>query len=289
MDIEILRIASMNATAVACYACGENQKAAAILIDGLRTIPAVVSLHRAGISASISSTTSTSSLQFQIPQQHQQYNVQQQQQQQQQQQHPQPTFYCPTPMIEHLRSEKCFGQCGNDTYSVHPYNENKKLPCSMQQIDSMKNSMYDEIYSGAFLLGNDIPIAVAEMLAVMSFNLALIIHREGIRTGKAMALCKALQMYQQAYEFLGHTENELRYHPSSIVLVLTAAICTNMSQIQNDLFLSGPVDHMIVCERLSELLVFMEYDPKVHSDDLEFFQATTIFLNLTGLTPAPAA
>jgi hypothetical protein len=113
------------------------------------------------------------------------------------------------------------------------------------------------------------------------------IHRKGLKTGKTAGLRKAMQLYQDSCSLLGHDANQLCYHKSVVVIVLTAATCHNMAHIHG-LFLNMTEVKDIV-DRLSELFVFMDSEQLIDEQDLEFCQISAFSLCSASLRAAPAA
>lgn len=252
----------MNAVAVAAYESGDNQKAAGILIEALRLM-----------SAMLTNATNLMSNEHNTQHEYEQHNK------------------FPMRMDSTSYRSKLQLECSNDEPNMNLYSEYSVHPepkCTMSHDPNLtqKSATNHDIYSGAFLLGIGMSLESTDATAALLYNLALVVHHEGIKIHQAFALQKALKLYQQALSFLDTNKG---IQKSPVICVLLSAILTNIAQIRNELLLSSPSDNETTVNRLLDLVLYMEYTCVINSSDIEFFKAIIIFLSLTSLSIAPAA
>jgi hypothetical protein len=272
--MNLLHIADLNATAVAQFERGENQNAASTLLEALRMLSDSTDKSD-NVLVTASSNFDDYCSNSQVDQHQVETTADETHLKTNTDNNVLPssslTYDGTRSLIRNVVAPSC-------VYSLSPRNDYRM---------SRSQHQYEDIYNGAFLLTNDIPIARDETAAVLCFNLAMMLHREGLKVGKTSALREAMQLYQESFSLLGHDANQLCYHKSIVVIVLTAAICQNMAHIYG-LFLSMDKAKDIV-DRLSELVVFMDSEQLIDQEDLEFFQISAFSLRSASLRAAPAA
>jgi hypothetical protein len=84
--------------------------------------------------------------------------------------------------------------------------------------------LFQGIYRGSFVFRTGIFIDERETLAVMLYNLALIMHHAAIQSNRMSELQKVYQVYKRALRLVQHTRcDELQ--------IMMAALCVNMAAI----------------------------------------------------------
>jgi hypothetical protein len=262
---DIHTILHLNTKAIAAYEAGENECAATILIDALRLLPTALA------KGNNVSTTNKDRRHGDFIRQSSDTRIR--------------DTTIATEVISHETCRKHDMDLSDhsSSYSIHP-----RHPYSQDTINlpPMMQDHHESIYHGAFLIDASTGVKPKELTAVMLYNLALVMHNEGINHNRSSALNHALSFYRQASAFLS---SEHQTFSSPIVYVLLAAIQTNMSHILNEFFQSDHNANEATVDRIIHLLILMECDPTIRQCDIEFFQRAATFISLTYLHFAPAA
>jgi hypothetical protein len=175
----------------------------------------------------------------------------------------------------------------SSVYSVHP-----KYACSQDTIIKSLCIADDYhhgcMYRGAFV--NSSEYEANESTAIMLYNLALVMHTEGMKRNRVSALYRADSFYRQAVGFLMTASNNYKKSFSlPSIYVLIGAIQTNLSQIANELYQSSHAANETTVDQLVQLILRMEDENSIRRQDIEFFQRAVTFISLTNLDLAPAA
>lgn len=295
MNSQLLEIAKYNSYAVAQYQRGDNQRAVSALLDGLKMLPCnITSIDRDNNNEEITQCqkiNNESNSKRVIRHDTQQTSLQVSNNNNME---PNPIIninnqksikILDEPILDiqwtyedaNFLSGNIISPLSSRIYSVQPIRDTR--------ITNKELDMYNGIYNGAFLLANDIPIAIPETVGVLSYNLGLIFHREGVQQGRTSILYKALRLYERSLSILNNSQMNILNHSSMVIVALTAAICCNMAHIYS-LFSIKPNG---IDDRLAQLVTCLEGETTISQEDKEFFQLSVYFLKSASLNAAPAA
>jgi hypothetical protein len=158
-------------------------------------------------------------------------------------------------------------------YAVRPYYEQSQL--------------FQGLYNSAFVFTAGIAVNEKETLAVLLFNLALIMHRGGIQSDRLYQLPNIFQIYKRALRLLHGTSCD-RMH------IMMAALYVNMAQILIQFNLpemTKTIQNIIANLRMTIQFIRTSKPLVVSSHDLEFFVQENYFFHMHLLSSqiAPAA
>jgi hypothetical protein len=145
-----------------------------------------------------------------------------------------------------------------------------------------QNHHQDSIYSSAFLLGGDIPIAIEAVRAVLVVNIALSYHHEGLACNHRKSFLRfqiAKVFYEEAHRSLLQLFQEKpRIRQESMALrVLFAAICCNLSNIHLLVFCdpTAALSYMRQFQSIIPSIILEEEN--LPASDVQFFQRSRLF------------